>query len=232
MHSCTGRGLRCCSQVSVGAPATRGAVLDRGVRSAPPAAAAQTDAVPPRRHCASTSAAQVPRPKVLRRLWAPLAAMGVREVRLTAAARVERSYFSSRALDEDTRARELTRGLEQAGCDTRVPPVHVHRHLRTAARAAADEAGEGALLVLAHPACAAGLEDVAPRLSELAATARPGANAVVAIGPEGGWQAHELAMLRDEFGFRPAHIGARTLTTEAAVVALLAVLKEGLGDAP
>ena len=172
----------------------------------------------------------VPRPKVLKRLWAPVAALGVREIRLTAAARVERSYFTSQAIGEGLRRRELLRGLEQCGGDTRLPPVSVHKWLPTAAKAAAEAAGEGALLVLAHPEgrCEeAGLS--AEPLAELAARAGAGCNAVLAIGPEGGWQAQELEALMGA-GFRLGHLGSRTLTTESAVQCMLAVLKDGIGD--
>ena len=43
-----------------------------------------------------------------------------------------------------------------------------------------------------------------------------------AIGPEGGWNAFELSLL-DAHGFRPAGMGPRTLRTDTACVALLAL---------
>ncbi len=42
----------------------------------------------------------LPRPKVMRRLWAQIAALGVGQVILTNAARVERHYFDTHVLDE------------------------------------------------------------------------------------------------------------------------------------
>ena len=62
-----------------------------------------------------------PRPKVLRRLWAPLASLGVGRVVLTNANKVERYYFDSKAFDLETIRGEILRGLEQAG-DYAVPP--------------------------------------------------------------------------------------------------------------
>ena len=41
----------------------------------------------------------LPRPKVMRRLWSQLAALGVGQVILTNAARVERDYFGTHVLD-------------------------------------------------------------------------------------------------------------------------------------
>ena len=67
-----------------------------------------------------------PRPKVLRRLWAPLASLGVGRVVLTNANKVERYYFDSKAFDPETIRGEILRGLEQAGdywrCRKSAPP--------------------------------------------------------------------------------------------------------------
>jgi 16S rRNA U1498 N3-methylase RsmE len=64
----------------------------------------------------------VPRPKVLKRLWAPLASLGVGAVYLTNAARVEKCYFDASSVAAETVQRELVRGLEQSG-DVFVPRV-------------------------------------------------------------------------------------------------------------
>jgi len=45
---------------------------------------------------------------------------------------------------------------------------------------------------------------------------------LLAIGPEGGWNAYELNLLAAH-GFQSAGIGARTLRTDTACVALLAI---------
>lgn len=64
----------------------------------------------------------VPRPKVLRRLWAQLAAIGVGRIILTNASRVERHYFDTHILSESTWRPLLIEGLQQAR-DTRLPRV-------------------------------------------------------------------------------------------------------------
>ena len=71
----------------------------------------------------------LPRPKVMRRLWAPLAALGVGQILLTNAEKVERDYFGSHLLHEDTYRPLLIEGLQQAR-DTRLPSVSVHRRFR------------------------------------------------------------------------------------------------------
>jgi 16S rRNA U1498 N3-methylase RsmE len=71
----------------------------------------------------------LPRPKVLQRLWAQLAALGVGRIVLTNAARVERNYFDTTVLDPAVYRPLLIEGLQQAR-DTRVPVVTVHRQFR------------------------------------------------------------------------------------------------------
>ena len=45
---------------------------------------------------------------------------------------------------------------------------------------------------------------------------------LLAIGPEGGWNAFELGLLAAH-GFQPAGMGPRTLRTDTACIALLAI---------
>ncbi len=60
----------------------------------------------------------LPRPKVLRRLWAQLAAVGVGHILLTNAERVERNYFDAHVLEPECYRPLLIEGLQQAR-DTR-----------------------------------------------------------------------------------------------------------------
>src|SRR5688500_19330680 len=71
----------------------------------------------------------LPRPKVMRRLWAQLAALGVGRILLTNAARVERNYFDTHVLTSDCYRPLLVEGLQQAR-DTRLPVVSIHRQLK------------------------------------------------------------------------------------------------------
>src|SRR4029077_4030228 len=71
----------------------------------------------------------VPRPKVLRRLWAQLAALGVGQVILTNAEKVERNYFDTHVLTETCYRPLLIEGLQQAR-DTWLPVVSVHKQFR------------------------------------------------------------------------------------------------------
>ena len=71
----------------------------------------------------------LPRPKVLRRLWAQIAALGVGRIILTNAARVERNYFDTHVLSAACYQPLLIEGLQQAR-DTRLPAVTVHRQFK------------------------------------------------------------------------------------------------------
>ena len=157
----------------------------------------------------------LPRPKVLRRLWAQLAALGVGRVRLTNAARVERDYFDAHVVEEATYRPLLIEGLQQAA-DTRLPRVSIHRRLRPLVE---DELGpppDGERRLVAHPGAASPL-----RLRDLPGAAR----VLLAVGPEGGWTAFELELLA-RHGFEAIGLGPRILRTDTACLALLAVLNE------
>jgi RsmE family RNA methyltransferase len=167
----------------------------------------------------------LPRPKVMRRLWAQLAALGVGQVILTNAEKVERDYFDSHVLQPEGYRPLLIEGLQQAR-DTRVPIVSIHKRFKVLVEDGLDALFPSGRRIVAHPSA------VASTSSTLA-----GVNAnervLVAIGPEGGWNDFEVNLLVAH-GFQPAGMGPRTLATTTACVALLAVVHEALrkSDSP
>lgn len=163
----------------------------------------------------------VPRPKVMRRLWAPLAALGVGQIILTNAARVERPYFDTHVLQERCYRPLLIEGLQQAR-DTRLPVVSIHRQFKILIEDRLDGmVGEGVRLV-ADPR---GTVETG-----IAAAEHRGRRVLLAIGPEGGWNDYELQLLQDH-GFRLVGLGPRTLRTDTACVALLAMVHAALRQA-
>jgi RsmE family RNA methyltransferase len=159
----------------------------------------------------------LPRPKVMRRLWAQLAALGVGRIILTNAARVERNYFDTHVLDAACYRPLLVEGLQQAQ-DTRLPAVSIHRRFRPLVEDELDALSSADVRLVAHPA---------PHASPIGGAWRPGARRVLlAVGPEGGWDDFELRLLTDR-GFRLAGLGTRTLRADTACVALLAALRGG-----
>jgi 16S rRNA (uracil1498-N3)-methyltransferase len=160
----------------------------------------------------------VPRPKVMRRLWAQLAALGVGRIVLTNAARVERNYFDTHILTEACYRPLLIEGLQQAR-DTRVPTVAIRRQLKVLVEDELDAMFPEGLRLVAHPGAATSL------FTNI--RAHPATRVLIAIGPEGGWTEFELDLFRAH-RFELAGIGARTLRSDTACVALLALAHEAL----
>jgi RsmE family RNA methyltransferase len=164
----------------------------------------------------------LPRPKVLRRLWAQLTALGVGRIMLCNAARVERNYFDTHVLEPEQVRPLLVEGLQQAR-DTRLPLVTIHRQFRVLIEDDLDRlTGDGARLVT-HPAATQSLHD--------AIASGPGhPRRVIAIGPEGGWNDFELRLL-EAHRFRLAGMGPRTLRADTAAISLLALAHDALRQA-
>ena len=155
----------------------------------------------------------MPRPKVLKRLWPQLAALGVGRVVLLNASKVEKCYFSSQWVDPVHYRPLLVEGLTQAGL-TRVPEVLVRSRFKPFVEDELDALFPQTLRLLAHPGPRGTLPPAADGL------ARP----LLVVGPEGGWTAYELRMLQTR-GFRLFSLGERTLRTDTACIALISVME-------
>ena len=160
----------------------------------------------------------VPRPKVMRRLWAQIAALGVGQIILTHAGRVERNYFDTHVLTPECYRPLLVEGLQQAR-DTRLPNVSIHRRFKVLIEDDLDGLfGSGRRLVAdpaaARPAGAAVREGMETRI-------------LLAVGPEGGWSDFERGLLAAR-GFQPVGMGPRTLRTDTACIALLALVHDAM----
>ena len=160
----------------------------------------------------------LPRPKVLRRLWAQLAALGVGRIFLTNAARVERDYFGAHVLEESTYRPLLIEGLQQAG-DTRLPRVSIHHQFRPLVEDELGQPPSGELRLVAHPGGDSRRHAISRGLHA--------SRVLLAIGPEGGWNAFELDLLA-RHGFESIGLGPRTLRTDTACIALVALVHETL----
>jgi RsmE family RNA methyltransferase len=160
----------------------------------------------------------LPRPKVLQRLWAQLAALGVARVVLTNAARVERDYFDTHVVTPSCYRPLLVEGLQQAR-DTRLPCVSIHRRFRVLVEDELDALCPNTIRVVAHPGEAPSIPDLMRR--------RAGRRVLLAVGPEGGWNEFEMRLLQAH-GFEVAALGLRTLRSDTACVASLALVHEVL----
>lgn len=160
----------------------------------------------------------LPRPKVMRRLWAQLAALGVGRIILTNAERVERDYFDTHVLTAATFRPLLIEGLQQAR-DTRLPDVSIHRRFRVLIEDELAAMHIDGVRLVAHPAEMTSPRDVIDPVNAI--------RALVAVGPEGGWNRFELDLLHAH-GFTPIGMGTRTLRTDTACVALISLVHEAL----
>lgn len=149
----------------------------------------------------------LPRPKVLNRVLASAASLGVARIALVNAWKVEKSYWSSPRLDPANLRQQLVLGLEQ-GRDTVLPELRIERLFRPFVEAALPAWTAAATALVAHP----GASDPCPRNLD-----GPG---VLALGPEGGWIDAELSSLA-RIGFRAVDLGPRILRVETALAALL-----------
>lgn len=164
----------------------------------------------------------VPRPKVMRRLWAQLAALGVGRIVLTNAERVERPYFDTHVLRSDCYRPLLIEGLQQSQ-DTRLPEVSIHRRFKVLVEDDLDTLCGTGLRLVADPlgsgSVGAAVRDRASRDAEC--------RVLLAVGPEGGWNQFELDLLASH-GFTATSMGPRTLRTDTACLALLALVHDAM----
>lgn len=158
----------------------------------------------------------MPRPKVMKRLWAQLAALGLGRIILVNAAKVERFYFDSHVLEPQFYSARLVEGLQQARC-THLPEVLIRSRFKPFVEDELDELFSDHLRLLADPSGP-------QRLSDLSFGAE---RVVLAVGPEGGWTEYELDQLQ-EHGFERFNMGGRILRSDTACIAALSVLEHKL----
>ena len=163
----------------------------------------------------------MPRPKVLKRLWAQLAALGVGRIILTNAEKVERFYFDTHVLDPDFYNARLIEGLQQAG-DTHLPEVTIVKNLKPFLEQ--EIFSRIGTKLLADPS---GTQNVFQTLEGSRGKFPDIGRILLAIGPEGGWTPYELDMFQAH-GFERVGMGSRILRTDTACIALVSLLTESL----
>lgn len=155
----------------------------------------------------------LPRPKMLRRVLRTAAELGIKELWLINAARVEKSYWQSPLLGAESIRAYLVAGLEQA-IDTAMPRVQLRQRLRPFAEDELPAIVAGTEGLVAHPGASAAL--------------RPSARAPITllVGPEGGFTEFELGLFAAA-GCRAASLGPRVLRVETALPTLVGTLFAG-----
>lgn len=157
----------------------------------------------------------LPRPKVMKRLWAPLASLGLNRIIIVNAEKVERNYFDSHWLEPEYYMPLLVEGLVQAG-DTLLPEVIVGRRFKPFVEDELDSLIPNSIRVLAHPRERKRFSDIKND---------NGKSVLLAVGPEGGWNEFELSLMQ-RHDFQCVSAGTRVLRTDVACIALLALVRE------
>jgi RsmE family RNA methyltransferase len=159
----------------------------------------------------------LPRPQTLKKLLITSAMMGVRELHLIRANRVEKSYYQSTLHNPGNYMPYLAEGLSQ-GKQTRLPAVTLHHRFRPFFEdflPRSLESESNCLKLLPHP-------ESAPKLTEIYDKAAD--HIILAIGPEGGWIPFEIELM-ESAGFTKYRMSRYVLRVEHAVTAALAQLE-------
>lgn len=149
----------------------------------------------------------MPRPKMFRRVLQTVASMGVKDIWLINAYRVEKSFWQTPWLAEEALQENLVLGLEQAR-DTLMPRVRIRKLFKPFVEDELPALLQARPGLVAHP----GAADPFPGNLTTGAT--------LCIGPEGGFIHYEVEKLQ-EAGAQAVHLGQRILRVEVAVPALI-----------
>ncbi|MFH7319043.1 16S rRNA (uracil(1498)-N(3))-methyltransferase [Desulfurivibrio sp. D14AmB] len=169
---------------------------------------------PPPTKAATDLILALPRPIMLKRVLAQATAMGVSQIHLLNANRVEKSFWQSSLLAPEALTAALQQGLEQA-VDTRLPTLTLHHRFRPFVEDRLPSlTPEYPLRLLAHPG-----PEPSPRPTPTTPQRR-----LLAIGPEGGWVDYEVDCFR-QLDFKLFSLGSRILRVDTAVPALLAATR-------
>ena len=156
-----------------------------------------------------------PRPRILKRLLPQLAALGVGQIVLVGAQKVEKDFWGATLLKEANYRPLLIDGLMQGCVSSLVPTVETRRNFRRFVTDELETRFPTANRLVAHP------YEQGRGNGERGPGKR--GRLVLAIGPEGGWTDEEVARLEAQ-GFSRYSLGPRILRTDTATVALLAQL--------
>ena len=152
----------------------------------------------------------LPRPKVVRRVLRSATALGVKRIFLLNCFRVEKSFWQSPFLEQESINEQLVLGLEQAR-DTILPMVTLCRQFKPFVEDELPGLIQNTSAFVAHPSAL----EPCPRDIKTDAT--------LIIGPEGGFIPYEIEKLR-ACGCTLVSLGERILNVEIAVPALLSRL--------
>jgi len=162
------------------------------------------DKNPPKENSAILFCA-LPRPKVFRRVLLNAVCFGVKEIHFFQSYKVEKSYWQSPFLQEDSINKIIENGLSQA-VDTIVPKIYFHKQFKPFVEDIFAEIAKNQNCFVFHPVVGANI-------------IRPPHSGVV-IGPEGGFTDYEIELFTKN-NAKIASLGERILRVEQAVCAII-----------
>jgi RsmE family RNA methyltransferase len=162
-----------------------------------------TDAPPP--PLPLTLICSMPRPKSFKKTVEAATSLGIKKMFFIESWRVEKSYWQSPVLSDESIHEHISAGLEQAR-DTTLPKVSFRKRFKPFVEDELPSIIGNDLALVAHPYNA----ESCPF-----AVRKP---VTLVIGPEGGFIPYEIELLK-EAGCVPVTIGGRILRVETAVAA-------------
>ena len=152
----------------------------------------------------------LPRPKMLKRIIESSATLGVKKIYLINSWRVEKSFWQSPVLNDESLNKILISGLEQAK-DTIIPRIFKKKLFTPFVKQELKGISKGSLCITAHPKT----NTPCPNNIDQKTT--------LVIGPEGGFIDKEIETL-EQIGFQTVNLGTRILRTETVVPVLISRL--------
>lgn len=149
----------------------------------------------------------LPRPKMLKRILQTAATLGVKKLILINSYRVEKSFWSTPILAEESINEQFLLGLEQAN-DTLMPQLSLRKRFKPFVEDELPALIENKRALVAHP--------YATRPCPEAINTET----VLVLGPEGGFIPYEIELMSKQ-GLSPFQLGPRILRAETAVSVLL-----------
>ena len=135
-----------------------------------------------------------------------LTVTGVKEIHLIHTKRVEKSFWQSQVIKEDSLATIVNEGLSQA-MDTSPPHIHFHQRFKPFVEDTLPTLMPGKKTILFHPGGSAKF------------TPTQHSDYLLIIGPEGGFIPYEVEKFQ-EYSIEVANMGERILQVEQAISAI------------
>ena len=169
-----------------------------------------------------------PRPIQLKRLLRDIAALGVKEVHLTATELGEKSYMQSNLVEHGSAYKMLLDGTVQAA-STQVPKLFLHRNFEECIKTVKKSIPENSIKLCLDNVFPQGSLSQILKKTELGQENEPLKRTyVAAIGSERGWTDKERTYLKEN-GFILCGMGSRIMRTKTAATVSASIISANAG---